>query len=261
MNYTSVDIHGSCVLRDTFEFYEPLKKLCTVNKFIQNNPIIAINQHSLNEISCIQIKPEDFAATAPVWYRWFNIQASANIFQYLSESPANYLLISIVECLYPYYQFNSGDKECKISNSYALVKNKIPEKYGFPGLSDPLILEPAVIEEYIRKYAEQIIKYYKEEDIILIRYDLAEYYIQSSDKTHKIMYFPNLDKYPAYKQFLAMISEMLIRYLPRIKAVDLPEKLEGDPNHRWGLSPQHYVPSVYQYLGRHLLKLINPEWF
>ena len=257
MDDLSVDIHGTCVLRDTFELHEPLKKKIKVNKFVQNNPIIAVNKHSLYDIAGIQIPAEDFSASAPVWHRWFNIQASANLYQYLADNPSPYLLLTVVECLYPYYRFTNRDKTCIISSSHGITVNKIPEKYQVPGSSDPLKLEKDVIERSVADYATQITKIYDPSRIILVEYNFAHYYLVSTKTSHRLHYFDNISRYSIFENFLSTISEMLIRHIPQLRRIRLPEKLEADPAHRWGLGPQHFVKSVYDFLGRSLLRFLD----
>lgn len=72
-------------------------------------------------------------------------------------------------------------------------------------------------------------------------------------------FFKTKDEYIAIHNFLNKLYAYVFFKFPKLQKIILPEKLEADPFHKWGLGEQHFVRTVYRWLGKRIDEIISKK--
>lgn len=249
----NVDILGSCVLRDTFEFYQPLIESCIVSKFIQSNSPISLNSSKLSEVEPIKFSLNDFKKTNPVWYRWFMLNAEEGVYSHLNDKKSPYLILTLIENTYGYHEIKSENKEVRLCQSMAISKNnifaKLKQKPRYIHFSK---YNNSKVEASINEHVSKLKDIYKEENIIFIDFLPAHKYI----KNGKVETYTDDNYYSDIVRSINNYNNQFYKLCPSSPAIKLPDNILGDPDHKWGLGAQHYIKPVYDYIGKSIYDII-----
>lgn len=252
MNKISVDVVGSCTVRDAFEISPLLKENFSVNKFIQNNSPLTLDDTSL-EANGIHITKDDFKNTHNCWYKWFDLNANNKFKNYLSQNRSEYLIINLIEIFYNFYELEVNNLKIRICNQYGITKNNIISKFPVYKTINPLELDFTEVEEYLKRYANFLKGLYNENKIIFLKNYPAKFYIRKGDG--KLHPFNDLD-FNRIIIFLNRTYSFFLSLFDNINVISLPLNTLGDEQHKWGLSPQHYVNEAYIYIGKQIFYII-----
>ena len=253
MDKISVDIVGSCTVRDAFEISPLLKENFCVSKFIQNNSPLTLDDTSLEE-NGINISKNDFKNTHNCWYKWFDLNANNKFKSYLSQDCSEYLIINLIEMFYTFYELEVNNLKIRICNQYGISKNNITSRFPNCTTINPLELDFAEVEEYVKRYAIFLKSLYKENKIIFIKNYPAKFYISSKDKKIHSFNDSNLNKIVNY---LNQVYFCFLSLFDNVNVINLPLNTLGNEQHKWGLSPQHYVNEAYMYLGQQIFNIVK----
>lgn len=249
----SVDILGSCVLRDAFEFSEPLIESCNVNKFVQSNSPISLNSARLSEVEEVRFSLNDFKKTNPVWYKWFMLNAEEGVYPYLSDKKSHFLILTLIENTYGYHEIKSGTLEARLCQSMAISKNNIFAKFKQkPKYIHFSKYNNTKVEASITEHLSKLKDIYKEENIIFIDFLPAHKYI----KNGKIETYTDDKYYSDLAKSINSYNNQFYKLCPTSPVIKLPDNILGDPDHRWGLGAQHYIKPVYDYIGKSIYDII-----
>lgn len=244
-----VDILGSCVLRDAFVISSILKDDYEVGRFVQNNPPTTSGFAKYSLIHGAAIPREAFSQSSACWFLWFELQSECKLYGYLAEQNAPYLICGIVESLYHFYYFDTPFGECRICESSAITQNKIDKKYQFPRKVNPMDYPIGEIEERVVMFCDELKKIYKEENIILVKYYPARYYLLKTANGFETKLFTGDAFYKKVVHWLDRLYAKWVQTLPNAAVVEIPPGQEADPEHKWGLGNQHFVREVYDMIG------------
>lgn len=112
------------------------------------------------------------------------------------------------------------------------------------------------LEDYLREYLDCILKYFKQNKVILHKAYFVDGYIDcKGDK----QYFDkniikNNEKINQMLEFMYAYAETYIR---NIKVIDISSKYCASENHKWGLAPMHYQQQYYKEAAEILIKYMK----
>lgn len=243
----TVNIWGSCVIRDAFATRGPLNETCSVNKFYQNNSIISYSPPlAVSSLSGVTLTYNDFSQTAHCWYNWYLANAEQDIIALLVDNRADFLIMSFIESIYGFYILKNAANTKRLCPSHGINVNAILTKIGLP-YQYISIFDMNLNEEIksVRKTLKLLSHVYSPTNIIYVDFYPAKYY----KKDGNTLLFYTADQYCAICSILDSFSKTFQEELPASPYIKLPPGLEADPNHKWGLGSQHFLPETYQKLA------------
>lgn len=233
----NVDIFGSCVTRDLFEFDK--QRCFKINEYIARQAVIS-------------------SLSKPLYYSKENIHLSSNfqkkqiesdlnkdIFLKLQNSLGEYLIIDMIEERF---------KIAKIDRSYITVSNELNlsrflDNYSFK-LYDKdyrhgkVYFRHKAYKKIISAFCKKILEIYNEDKIIIHEVYLSNRYI---NKNGVINDFPEncLNDLYIFNQKLVYIYQILKEILPNAFILYLGNQYIASENNKWGLAPMHFQEQYY----------------
>lgn len=253
MTTIPVDLLGSCVIRDALEFSQAAKGRLSICNFLQSNSAISLGSEKLSAIVDHNLTADDFKESSPVWYRWFMANAEETAYDILKNSTAQYLVTTLDECAYGYYLFENGNIESRLCLSAAITANNILLKLNYPYRKIDAIQECEKAVGYLKKHCSRLTNLYKAENIILVNFTPAQYYIDNN----KLQTFYTPHEYEKLNSFLNTLYETFRSAISEAKIINLPSPLLGDPRHKWGKGARHFIREVYDFIADSILNAVE----
>ena len=251
------NIYGSCVSRDIFE-YDEMKDMKLLQYVARQSVLSCMSEP-------VSVSDEQIELDSPFQKRMVLMDLRKNTFDIFEENPGDYLLIDLIDERLPLG---------KLGNSYFTVSNEMAQGFNakkYKTLSkrvygNKLCLEyqstirfPFSIkflnrfcakkdnmdcEEMIRMFCKRILSLYDQNQIILNRALLVDWYI---NEYGNVKLFPkNYLKFNSEANtVLSFMYDRLVSYMPNIHIVDEMEGVYADERHKWGLAPMHYQGDYY----------------
>lgn len=263
MQTIKVDIIGSCVTRDAFEFAKNMKKN---NKYIINNYISKTSFISLVSDSIEEDKYKVSRKKMTNWeYRQIKYDLEKNWFEILQQSDSDIIIVDLIDERYDLYKLDNTYitrsnlfKKSKF-NTNMLLKNikrnsnehneiweESIQKYIelLKSLNKPIIVHKAMWKNtYIKNKVNKSVS--KEIYIKNILYSF--YYGNLKNNKKNVRYFRK-----RIQRQIELNNHILENYYKKILNVDEFEKIEitkfynADKGHKWGLAPFHYESGYYE---------------
>ena len=170
-----VSIIGSCISRDIFGFNND--KEFIVDRFIQSiSPISAASNRLINvDYQTVMNDIRDEYCNINFYKRNFALDLTGRTFDYLYEYSSDYLLIDMAGCRYDILENNKGELLTRIRDLHQEeILSDFCKKYkvsSFDKLIDSEEDIQKLMDEYIPRYFDMILKAYKVDQIILLETD------------------------------------------------------------------------------------------
>lgn len=232
-NVPIIDIWGSCVSRELFNFTNKFK----VGAYILQNPVHTFWRDP------VEIAEESILGTSNFTRRMAVLEFEKKSKEYFDNNfQAKYLMIDLCDCRNDVYVFRDKEKETLISDSISIEKTvaglegEKPEKHSVFEISD------SYWEESLDRFVELIKSRYEEENIIINEFRFAEKYY---DVDGIIKEFAYNDLYHKRGELIKKLEDKLKKKLPLAKVISPVAVPLGYGGHKIGLSPMHYIDECY----------------
>ena len=231
----SIDIHGSCVSRDLFNF--PCRKLSFSRTYCARTSVFAC----LSE-PCQYMDKEFIQLESKFRRRSLEYDIDKAVFETLRQGKGNYIMIDLVDTVrFVLLKY----RESIFTGSTEFMDSTLEQHYDFERIN-PLTLPEAQWKEQLNEYIEKIKAIYGENYMIIHcvyfknRYvterNRRRWFNRSTRKTNR-MYNKALEKWYTYLKEL----------LPNAIYIDICKQREylADEKHHYGLAPVHYNDEYY----------------
>jgi hypothetical protein len=225
-----IDILGSCVTRDAFEF--PMASDYTPAPYFARSSLISIYSPSL------EIKKEGIILKSQFQQKTVFNDLNKVFRQHINNSTSHFLIIDFIDERFDILKY----KDSYLTNS---------DEYKNSNL--PTILNTTTLEknqEYFKLWELAALRFVQDlkirqpKSVILHKAFWCKKYI---DKDGNIQSFPNQERIDLNNKRLERMYAFVERNLPGIlKSIHLRGEYLSDINHRWGLSPFHYESKYYE---------------
>lgn len=230
-NKLKVSIWGSCVSREIFNYTDEID----VCAYMLQNPIHTMFSEP------IYIDEKDIKASSPFTKRMFKLETLKRARQYFLERPSEWLVLDTCDCRNDFWQpkDNPHVRICDSVTASATFK-QLMYKDKFIRVSVFDITEEEW-KKYVDDFCKFILKYYKEEHIVLNEFKFAKFYW----KDGRIQKYNNNEYYLKLNSVTENVESMLKDRMPRMKVI--PPELDpiGDYYSHIGCAPMHYLDEIY----------------
>ena len=234
-----VNIHGSCVSRDIFEYDK--EEIFKVSEYVARNSIISAVSPILNLNA-------DFFEKGDWQKRMVQIDCSKTLFSRFKDNFADYIILDLIDERFSlnyvsgtYITWSGGAEKYLTNISCNLVHaSKFSRK---------------TLIEFVDRYCEQLLQIYCPQQIILYKAIFVNEYI---DHTGSIKRFPSekMSYYDSLNQYISFLyNEMESRL--NCHTITLPRGTFAAENNKWGLAPMHYENNCYLSVLTELKKVIG----
>jgi hypothetical protein len=244
---TKIDIFGSCVSRDVFNF-------CHESSLKDGTYITRTSLFSL--------------FYTPLAYNDVNIDLSSNFLKRLVEndmfkttfsklklSDSSYILVDFVDSV----RFRLA----KIGSTYVTYSSEFEKgtnskKFPLFTINSDNSFDDKDLSFFIMKFCTELKKIYAENRIILHRVRWCDHCRKT--KTGEIVDFsvPTIKENKIYNHRIMCFEDCFLKYCSQSKILDLNnQNFVADEKHVWGLLPIHYENGYYETAARELENLIS----
>lgn len=239
----TIDIHGSCVSRDIFNFLEdePLK----FNIYCARHSVFAALQPPLDK-ECIGY----IDINSNFQKRMVEMDCMKTFFSKLQESTAPYLVIDMIDTVrFPLLKY----QESIVTGSSEIMGCSLSSQYDFCKFN-PNSMKKEEWKKELESYVDRL-KIYKEEKNIIIHCTYFKHYYRDQDGKVKRFSYEQIMRNKLLNRQLRQYYKYLKRLMPRACYIDLCKRWGclADENHHFGLSPVHYTRNYY----RQVIEIIN----
>lgn len=245
----TIDIFGSCVSRDLFEF-EKTENFKIGNYVARESILSAVS-------AAVEYDEENIQLQSVFQKRMVQLDLSSNGLDYLQEAKSDYFIIDLIDERFDLGQI--GNSFFTLSNEFVLSKVIKPESYQVIKKDNKFFehLE-AIIYQSIDEFCDKILKIYTPNHIILHKAYMVNYYIDKNGETKK---FPKQYLY-SNKRINDILNKMyayIEEKIPEAIVIDISDQFGADENHKWGLAPKHYQKEYYIAVLNEIYLKINQE--
>lgn len=239
-NQITINIHGSCVSRDVFEYDD--KHLFKVNEYIARNSLFSVISPPPKFLDLAF-----FTANNAWQQRMIFIDYNKLLFERLDENPSDFFLIDLIDERFSlnkiegsFITWTSVSEAC-----LNLEKNLVHAMYFYDNaIKDPIGL-----------YCERLLSLYAPHKIILYKAYFKYKYISAEGESKcfpqdKVKYYSRLNEH--FSRCYDELSERLNCII-----IEMPKNAEASEIHKWGLAPMHYTEQANRYVFRELEKICN----
>lgn len=230
-----IDIHGSCVSRDLFNFsskgFEFSKTYCA------RTSVFACLSNSNTKINKDYIELESKFRRRSLEY-----DLDKNVFTTLQQGKGNYLIIDLVDTV----RFVLMKYEDSLfTGSTEFVDSKLSNYYNFERIN-PLNFSETEWKYCFSLYSKEIKKLYDEKNIIIHCVYFKNDY-RTIDGQIKLFDNTRLKTNKIYNEVLKKWYTYLREILPNAIYIDICKQREylADEKHHYGLAPVHYNDEYY----------------
>lgn len=241
---TSINILGCCVLRDTFGMH-PNNGGYIIKRFVQTaSPVSLVTKSPMFDRNT-EIKNDIFLNEHKFTKRNQELELKKQVFEYLKEDPAEFLVIDCAEFRHMLLYFTETDGW--FTESYtSLLKRYSAEKIVPENFSviDPLEIEKEKLYTYLKCFCEKLLSLYDREHIILFEIKAIDFH---TDGNNINVFYGKHEIAELYNKRMKIAFDYVKHYLKGCHVVEFPHGVIGDTNHKWKKALLHYVPEYYDY--------------
>lgn len=235
---TNFFVYGGCISRDIFNPEYNVNKLKLVHYAARTSVVKLSSPPYLSEIRSKYI-------TSPFQSKAINNDAKNNLLEYIKKINFDFFLMDfmflkyrVVEYKNTWLTYSSELKKAKvISSSNQMINAEMKDFWvrfeeGLRLLLDALDKKGHLDSLILNKL------YLSEKDSDNIDFDNQSYIFKQNEHLEKA--YSIAGKYLNHNQFIVYDENLFV----------------GDPNHKWGRDPMHYIPAFYEDSYSQLLKKI-----
>lgn len=231
----TIDIFGSCVSRDLFEF-EKIKRF-KIGTYVARESILSAVSPAIEfEEGAIQL-------SSSFQKRMVEYDLKSNGLDCLKKSASDYLVVDLIDERFDIAQI--GDAFITLSTEFTLSKVLDSNVYSIIKKNDMFFKEhESLIYESVDKFCERILEIYDPGHVIIHKAYMVNTYIDKRGKKKKFSL--------PYLSFNKRINDILTKMYARMESrmtdamvVDISSGYYADENHKWGLAPKHYQKEYY----------------
>ena len=253
----TVNIHGSCVTRDSFE--EAMSKYdIEIVKYVSRNSIFSVICDPLS------INKEDYTASKPYLSRMIAVDFKKELFSYLKNNPTDYLIIDLIDERFKLLKFVS-DKQMVITDSSNFRQSDILTNHPLYSTLDYYLIDTAMMSDSlllrgINEYCRRIMQIYSSDQIIINEAYLAGHYIGKDGDIHKFK-DTEIQEYRKLNEKLKKMYSALIRalHIPDFHIIKQPKSCYASETQKWGLAPFHYFAPYYENVVERFLDIARSD--
>ncbi len=250
----NVDIIGSCVSRDIFQYDE--QNLFKNDVYIARTSILSNLQHEKWKISDNELKlASKFQKEAVI--RDLNKHVYDDFAK--RDVTQSYLMIDFIDERFRIAKLDNkyATYSVELMNSKFLegkdfeLLDKVPKSVGYG-----FTFEGEDIEKYIKEFADKIKAMYQEKRIIIHEAYMCESYIDEKGEIQR--FEPHILNDVKHKNIMMQyMYRMLEKYVPEAHIINLfnGNRVLANAKHVWKLAPMHYEDKYY-HNALNILKLI-----
>lgn len=242
-----IDIHGSCVSRDIFNF--PSKGFEFSRAYCARTSIFACLSNSNTKINKDYIELESKFRRRSLEY-----DLDKTVFTTLQQGKGDYLIIDLVDTV----RFVLMKYEDSLfTGSTEFVDSKLSNYYNFERIN-PLNFSETEWKYYFSLYSKEIKKLYDEKNIIIHCVYFKNDYI-ANDGEIKTFDNTRLKTNKIYNEALIKWYTYLKELLPNAIYIDICKQREylADEKHHYGLAPVHYNDAYYLDVLKNLEEILK----
>ena len=242
-----VSIIGSCISRDIFGFNND--KEFIIDRFIQSiSPISAASNRLINvDYQTVMNDIRDEYCNINFYKRNFALDLTGRTFDYLYEYSSDYLLIDMAGCRYDILENNKGELLTRIRDLHQEeILSDFCKKYkvsSFDKLIDSEEDIQKLMDEYIPRYFDMILKAYKVDQIILLETDAVDFCLKENGELIEF----KKENSTSWKSRIQYGDNLAEQKLKGCHVIRFPSFVIGDVKHKWGSSRLHYINKFYKY--------------
>ncbi len=257
-NKITVNIHGSCVTRDSFKLFDEDSGL-SIRKYVSRNSIFSVISEPLELNECEYTTEEK-----PYLKRMISVDFKKDLFRIYEENPSDYLIIDLIDERFNLLSF-VGDKQMVITNSSNFSKSDILASHPVYSKLDYVLLDTwdfskGLMKKAIDEYARRISEIYNKDQIIINETYLAGHYKGTDGKYHC---FPE----ERLNQYIRINTKLRIMYRYLINALNVdsnhiisqPEDNYAWEENKWGLAPFHFTDEYYNNVKNRFLEIVEAD--
>ena len=239
-----ISILGICCARDVFGLQENDGGF-TIDKFCQSvNPVAC----SLDSLVKDKPLPDSiFEGKTNFYRRNIELDLKKGVFDFLSSSVSDWLTVDSGSFRKKIFFSNDHKKANTLIFPDTASKLKEAGCIGDYTVGDLFDLPEDIIQKSIDDYCNNILLLYPQNKIILMEfYDILHYYdsktdhFGENDDTALVFHENNLIRYG----FMELKKRLPNAHIVKFPFLDI---MFGDPYHKWGKAPLHYVREYYDY--------------
>ena len=245
VNIPDIDIHGSCVSRDVFNFDE--------NKEVEIGQYFA-RQSFVSAVSTPSIKQINVNLPSSFQKRMVESDLTKDMFEKLSLKKARYLLIDLIDERLNLIKYNNSI----FTFSDELKNSKFMENFDVE-VVDKLSMSNSIWKKSMDEYVNRLLEIYDEDKIIIHEAYLVESYL-TRDNQKK--YFPedNRRYIKLLNRFFKKYYAYLKQKLPNSHVISISEdNYQSWEGHLWEKAPMHYENRYYQDVLKIIKNIIFDE--
>lgn len=232
-------VYGGCISRDIFNPEYNVSNLKLAHYAARTSIVKLSSPPCLSEIKSKYV-------TSPFQSKAINNDAKNNLLEYINKINFDFFLMDfmflkyrVVECKNTWLTYSSELKKAKVISSSSQMINAEMKVFWVR------------FEEGLRLLLDALDKKGHLDSLILNKLYLSEKDADNID-------FDNQSYISKQNEHLDKAYSIASKYLNRNQFIVYDENLfVGDPNHKWGRDPMHYIPAFYEDSYSQLLKKIT----
>lgn len=251
----TISVIGSCVCRDLFEKDTENFSFHTDVRF--SSPISMLASHVEGVVASFDSFKKNVPTVNGKWYKKNLINdINKTAFSALQERHGDYLILDFAES-----RISIADISLNNIKNHLLVSNSVSFRAHYnasfkKGLLknskistiNPLDYDDNSWKQTIHNFKENILKIFKEENIILIKNMPAKYYVDRYGCLKPYYSKDHFESICCCEILLPKLYDMWIQECPKCKVIEIPEHALGSQVHKWGNHPFHFIKEYYDYL-------------
>lgn len=251
----TISVIGSCVCRDLFEKDTENFSFHTDVRF--SSPISMLASPVEGVVASFDSFKKNVPTVNGKWYKKNLINdINKTAFSALQERHGDYLILDFAES-----RISIADISLNNKKNHLLVSNSVSFRAHYnasfkKGLLknskittiNPLDYDDNSRKQIIHNFKENILKIFKEENIILIKNMPAKYYVDRYGCLKPYYSKDHFESICCCEILLPKLYDMWIQECPKCKVIEIPEHALGSQTHKWGNHPFHFTEEYYDYL-------------
>lgn len=230
-----IDILGSCVTRDVFNFTDKYK----IQSYFARTSLASIYSKP------IDISIDDFELSSVFQKRMVYNDLTKHFRKYIKTTTADYLIIDFIDERFGVLKYNdsliTASAEYNKTNLNSIFKTtRLTQSEKFK------VWEMSAIQ-----FIEEVSTYYSSKKVILHKSFYKDKY---KDKNGEIIKFEQ--SYDTHNELLSRYYNFFEKHFTGLNVIELNNQFLASETHRWGLTPYHYEDEYYLQFNKELDKII-----
>lgn len=246
-----ISIFGSCVTRDILNFDAENK--FSLKTYIARQSVIS----SVAPPSNSQITEDDIKLDSAFQRREVLADIQKTAFSQFKNDDSDFLIIDLIDERLGLVNWQDSiiTHSAELSNSGLLDGDEHRIRYTTDANGQLLADDESILESF-EVFCRRITEIYDQKNIIIHFADAKTKYV---DKNGKTVDFPNDRRKNSeiINEIYKAMYDLLAKYLPDAKRIDIRKKYVAAENHRWGLATIHYEEDYYKEAYQLLLNCIE----